>query len=125
MSASGFPSHGASLPSNLDTYPLWVAFPSASTPSEVSLIPSFVASNFSVRLLGPGPGTNLDFATSSFQVPSQFSAARATELERTMAQHAAREAMSRLFRMTHLLQTNDVRPNSRNRRVPRTVGRIL
>jgi hypothetical protein len=42
----------------------------------------------------------LDFATFNFQVPSQLSAARATELERMMAQHAARETMSRFFRMT-------------------------
>jgi hypothetical protein len=41
----------------------------------------------------------LDFATLSFQVPSQFSAARATELVRRMAQQAARETMSRFFRM--------------------------
>ena len=82
---------------------VWLGLPSAPTPSPVNLIPPGVASNFSVKLLGAGPGLYLDFATSSFHVPSQLSAARATELERTMAQHAARETMSRFFRMNYLL----------------------
>jgi hypothetical protein len=49
-----------------------------------------------------GPGLYLDFAVFNFQVPNQLSPASATALERTMAQHAAREGMSNL-RMTNLL----------------------
>src|SRR6266496_1810399 len=70
-------------------------------PSEVSLIPSAVDSNFRVRLFGAGPGLNLDFATFNFQVPSQFSAARARELERTIANKAERGTMRRFFRMDY------------------------
>ena len=77
-----------------------MGFPSAFIPSEVCLIPSAVDSNFRVRLFGAGPGLYFDFAVFNFQVPSQFSAASAAELERTMAQHAARETVSRFFRMT-------------------------
>jgi hypothetical protein len=63
------------------------------------LIPSAVASHVRVRLFGAGPGLYLDFAVFNFQVPSQASAARATELARTMAQHVAREILSRFFRI--------------------------
>src|SRR5712692_4212471 len=109
MSASGLPSYGTSLPSNLDRNMAWVGLPSALTPSPVNFIPPGVASNFSVRLLGAGPGLYLDFARSSFQVPSQLSAAMATELETTMAQHAASETMSRFFRMNYLLRAKKLR----------------
>src|SRR5712691_4571394 len=122
MSASGLPSYGTSLPSNLDRNMVWVGLPSALTPSPVNLIPPGVASNFSVRLLGAGPGLYLDFAASSFHVPSQFSAARTTELDRTMAQHAARETMRRLFRITPPSKMDDVVDDFGNRRVPATRG---
>src|SRR5438876_4483879 len=101
---------------------LWVGLPSAPTPSPVNLIPPGVASNFSVRLLGTGPGLYLDFARSSFHVPSQLSAARTAELERTMTQHAARETMSRFLRMSYLLGEKQLPPNFRNRLVPRPRG---
>src|SRR5450830_1207506 len=102
MSASGFPAQGSSLPSNFDVYEPLPAAPSALTPSVESLIPAGVASNFNVWLFGPGPGVYLDFATLSFQVPIQLSAARAMEPERSITEH--REPTSRLLRMSDLLQ---------------------
>src|ERR1700730_8334948 len=121
MSASGLPSYGTSLPSNLDKYMLWVALPSASTPSPVNLIPPGVASTLSVRLLGARPGLYWDFAASSFHVPSQLSAARTTELERTKAQHAASDTMSRFLRIS-LLEVDDVVDDFGNRRAPAMHG---
>src|SRR5260370_39074901 len=102
---------------------VWVGLPSALTPSPVYLIPPGVASNFSVRLLGAGPGLYLDFARSSFQVPSQFSAATATELERTTAQHATRETMSTVFPMNYLLRVKTVSAELRTRLAPRRCAR--
>ena len=69
------------MPSNLAVYPPAVALPSASTSSWVSLMPSGAGSNFRVAPLGVGPGLYLDFATLSFQVPTQLSPARASEAE--------------------------------------------
>src|SRR4030095_7421082 len=83
-----------------------MALPSGPTPSPVNLIPAGVASNFSVRLLGPGPGLNLDFAVSIVQVPTQLSAARTTELDRTTREHAASRTKSWFLRMSDLLQKN-------------------
>ena len=86
-SASGFPVHGTSVPSNLDVYEPFMGFPSAVTPSLESLIPSGVDSNLSVRRFGPGPGLDFDFATFSFQVPIQLSAARAMEPAKSLAEN--------------------------------------
>src|SRR6516225_8661921 len=46
-----------------------MGLPSAVTPSKVYFAPPPLATIVRVRLLGAGPGSNLDFATLSFQVP--------------------------------------------------------
>src|SRR5580698_4950491 len=64
------PETGLSLLSNVAEKPYAMGFPSAATPSNVYFTPSPCASTVRVRLLGPGPGSNFDFATLSFQVPT-------------------------------------------------------
>src|ERR1700720_795699 len=64
------PEMGLSLPSNWTEKPYAMGFPSAATPSNVYFTPSPCATTVRVRLFGPGPGSNVDFVTSSFQVPT-------------------------------------------------------
>src|SRR5258705_5681100 len=72
----GFPAQATSLPSNFDVTPPCIGFPSPSDPSEVSLIPAAVVSNFSVwARIAFEP--SCDFVALSFQLPTQLSAARA------------------------------------------------
>src|SRR5580658_6607343 len=59
-----------SLSSNVAEKPYATGFPSAATPSNEYFTPSPCATTVRIRLLGPGPGSNFDFVTSSFQVPT-------------------------------------------------------
>src|SRR5277367_5911828 len=61
---------GLSLPSKLTEKPYAMGLPSALTPSNEYFTPSPCASTVRVKLLYPGPGSNFDFATLSFHVPT-------------------------------------------------------
>src|SRR5512134_2048021 len=75
MSADGLPVQATSLPSNFEVYPVCTAFPWGSVPTDVSLIPSAVASNFRVSARIAASEPKCDFAAFSFQLPTQFSLA--------------------------------------------------
>src|SRR5271170_528712 len=64
------PEMGLSLPSKLTEKPYAMGLPSALTPSNEYFTPSPCASTVRVKLLYPGPGSNFDFATLSFHVPT-------------------------------------------------------
>ena len=79
-----------------------MGFPCASVPSDVSLIPAGVASNFSVwarTAFVP----SFDLAGSSFHVPTQFSPANAAVPTANVAAPTSRERTNRLFRIHDLL----------------------
>src|SRR5271154_1714461 len=93
------PEMGLSLPSNFTEKPYAVGFPSAPTPSNVYFTPSPCASTVRVRLLYPGPGSNFDFATLSFQVPTSGllcarSVAEPAKASRAIATNLKRRFMS-------------------------------
>ena len=79
-----------------------MGFPCASVPSDVSLIPAGVASNFSVwarTAFVP----SFDFAGSSFQVPTQFSPAKAAVPTDNAAMPTNRERTNWFFCIHDLL----------------------
>src|SRR5512139_553177 len=92
----GLPAQGTSLPSNLEVYPLCMGFPCASVPSDVSLIPAGVASN--VRgWARTAPEPSCDFAAFSFQVPTQFSPAKAVPPASHVTAHITTDHTRRVF----------------------------
>src|SRR5580765_5492445 len=64
------PEIGLSVPLNWTERPYAMGFPSAAMPSNVYFTPSACVSTVRVKLFGAGPGSNFDFVTSSFQVPT-------------------------------------------------------
>ena len=79
-----------------------MGFPSASVPSEVSLIPSGVASNFSVWARIP-PEPSFDLAAFSFQVPTQLSPAKADWPPNNAATPSKTDDTTSFFFTSHLL----------------------
>src|ERR1700733_6961328 len=99
------PLMGLSLPSNCTEKPYEMGFPSAATAANVYFTPSPCASTGRVRFFGAGPGTNFDFATLSFQVPtSGLSWARKPEEATTANREIARKRKTCLICETPLYE---------------------
>src|SRR4026209_2417136 len=100
MSAVGLPVHATSLPSKFDVYWPCMALPCASVPSDVSLIPAGVDSNFSVWARATASELNFDFAAFSFHEPTQlFEPAKAAGLPRSVATPSSMDETNRFFRI--------------------------